>query len=428
MGRRDIRAAHQSSLVPAGNGEQKIRDLNAAKGIVGAGGGTLSRGEIAEVMEIFTQEAQNPNNDAEVRAWISDTTGTISALKDHHVPRLLERVKTEGPQLAKLFDQMMDESRTTPSLSAMILENVGAVGDLDPSAQTVPAAVKKLLNQAKANGAESYDVRELEPDRLSVERPGSDLHLSPKGIWQRYPQDRPMENVLAVSRELTKRNGEGSFDGLDPRATLVNGEIIDRMATQPQKFREEIKEGGQIKLVDRTETWADYATEKGGSTAIAMNYDTDAHPDPTAWGKNQGPFSGHWMAMMDGSFHLMRMPRRSYVEDEMGMAGGVLTTGALARGFPSFGHGHIDGQVREVPKDPNDPNSEMIKTVVITKLTLSGRITNALAEGKIKLPNLVELMKANGMRVADNMQIGFDNAAGRNVWLNPDTNVLEQRP
>ena len=428
MARNDISSAHQRSLVPATGGGQKIRDLNAAQSIVKAGGGTLSRGEIEEVMEIFAKEANNPKNDREVRDWINETTRTIEVLKDHHIPRLQARIESEAPQFEALFTQLMDESQTTPSLSAAILNNINAADDLPKTAQTIPLAVKKLLNAAKKNGAETYDVRELETNRLAVDTEHGGVHLAPKGIWQRYPQDRPIDRVLAYSEALEQRDGEGHYDGLDPRATMVNGEIIDKMATEPQVFYEEVRQGGEVKVEKREMTWAEYAKKDGNPDAIGFNYDTAAHPDPTAWGDGDGPFSGHWMFMMDGSLHLMRMPRRSYVEDEMNMAGGVLTTGALARGFPAFGHGHIDGRMMEVPKDPAQPNGEKIETMVVTKFTLSGRISNAIAEGKIKLPNLVELLKANGIRVSDNLKIGFDNAeAGRQIHLNPDTNLLEQK-
>lgn len=429
MSVRDIDSAYKSSLAPAtGNPTvQVVPNVEAGKHILESGGETLNADEIKKMVGIFKAEIAKPETDGEVSAWMQEQLSTIDTLQ-RYVPQVSELVKSDAPKQLQMIKLMMKEGTRTLSIAGQMGERYGI--SIPDEIKYTAEATKSIINKAIANGATPMDARALEDGQLGIDH-GS---IMPKGKFQRYPQWRSLEKIFARSNQLESNSRlqpkqQPRLDGLDPRVTTLNGAIAEKMVRTKQAFNVERPDGSGFKLDPVSRTWAEHAATDRDPDAVTEEYDEKPHPDHLAWADGDGPFASNFMIWADGTVQLLRAPRRTLVEDEISMAGGLLTTGALGRGMSGWAWGHFHADILDMPKDPNDPRSEKVPMLVATQVGLSGFVCGEIADGRLKLPDPVDLVKAQGIRVQDGLQVYLENAEhAAKIWKNPATGLLEKKP
>ncbi len=426
MSSTDIRAAHQNARIASPNGE-KIRDLNAAHAILGSAGETIRGGEVDTLKEIFAAEGKNPANDAEVREWVTEQLRTMEAIESI-APQINRTVSQQRPGFERLLAEMMKEGTPTESIIARTAKAYGLA--VPPELEHVSEATKKLLNAAIKNGATFTDARALEKGEFNVDH-GS---VMPKGLSERYPQWHALEDIYQASAALERRPSLQPqqivrADGLDPRYTILNGARAAKLVSEPQTFNVETPNGNGFDLERTTMTWGEFSQLDHNPDAIVAEYDEKSHPDHHAWTPGDGPFANNAMIWLDGTLHFLTAPRRTLTDDKINLGGGILTTGSLGRGYPGWFWGHVEGSVVDLPKDPNDPQSPSVPTFVIDRVGVSGYMCGEIAEGRLTIPDPVDLIKSGGLRTRDGLQVQFENAEkGRSIWKNPTTGLIEKKP
>lgn len=218
----------------------------------------------------------------------------------------------------------------------------------------LPDAVKRLVANAKLNGAILYDVEATNEDG--------------EGIYSHYPATAPARGNMAFS-----------YTEITPKALAE-----DKALTGPQTYI-----NGQVEKTnaDGTKyTVVTYGTREGGTGGISANYDEAWHEDLYARGRSGDKWANNFAILSDGSIHALPAARRSDLRDV------ILTNPALSRGQQMMFNGHLD-----------------VRDGVVVGVEMSGMLSKRAARGRDVFVDPISVLKAWGFTLAPGLTIQYGN-------------------
>ena len=332
---------------------------------------------VRDVKNAFSQVVADGKIDVRDVDTVLSSAGTISVDEEKAMREAADQFTgTFDADAKKKFAQKLGEvgplrqaaSRTNREVELMAPQlGADAKARLAPGVDTktyggtaVPEAVKKVVNEALANGVAAYDVRELKPD--------------------------PIYDTSHGEPELTL---DGKYNPYGQAQKAVDSMAFDHTELTPQKIVEDMS---------TTQTWdvlAGYEKVNGNDVAkfqkvtgkgngkITELYDEASWPQTFGRAPGGQKYASNFAILADGSVHCVPASRRSAAEPWR-----ILTTASLARGELMLFNGHL----------------HMDKGVV-TYVGMSGRLCKLQDKGEAKFVDPVELLKAWGFELAPGLKV-----------------------
>ncbi len=219
----------------------------------------------------------------------------------------------------------------------------------------VPDAVSALILRARLEGAEVYDVNEVDSDGEQV--------------WSPYPATTPArENMTFEYTEITPDKLLADLDAVDEEYQMITGtESVIHSSGQEYK---------QVTYRDAT----------GGTGNISAQYDEVYHPDIYARGSSRQKWANNMAILSDGTIHCLPASRRSFLQDL------ILTNPHLSRGKHMMFNGHLD-----------------VREGVVVGVEMSGRLSKLAAKGKARFIDPIALLEAWGFEISPNVSLRYGN-------------------
>lgn len=281
--------------------------------------------------------------DADAKAKLRERIGELGQLRKEaaSINGKLERV---APKLQAEAQEKLTPGKATTSYGG----------------SPIPEAVKKVVNDALAKGAVSYDVREMKGDPVYDTEHG-EPELTLDGKFNPYAQEQRATDSMAFSHtEITPER------------------IAKDMATE-QTWRE----------VDGYSGTGENQTAKFKTVTGKPSGDITSLYDEASWSetKARGPrgikHASNFAILGDGSVHCVPASRRTSSESWR-----ILTTASLGRGKHMLFNGHLE-----------------MKAGVVTYVGMSGRLCKMQEKGEAKFVDAVELLKAWGFKTAPGLKV-----------------------
>ncbi len=269
-----------------------------------------------------------------------------------------------GTEALNLASELALRSNLTEAEGDLILKGESFAGT------KIPGEVQVLLLKARLQGAEVYDVNEVDDDGEQV--------------WSPYPATTlPTGNMTFKYTEITPESIQADMDDVDAEYQQITGtETV--IHSSGQEYEQ-----------------ATYKDGQGGTGNILAHYDEAYHPDIFARGRSGQKWANNVAILSDGTIHCLPASRRSLAQDF------ILTNPHLSRGKHMMYNGHLD-----------------IREGVVVGIEMSGRLSKLAAKGKARFIDPVELLKAWGFEVSSNVTLRYGNTSD-GVPVQKDGVILE---
>ena len=252
----------------------------------------------------------------------------------------------------------------------------------------IPAKVRELLVKARLSGAETFDIREQDPNATPDEHDNG-------GVWSPYPSTAPpIGNMTFVHTEVT------------PAKLLAD--LADKLVTYNS-----ITGTGTKNVCDGANNCQDvstvtYTKRTGGTGNVLAHFDeAGLHEDLMARGEEGQIWANNCAILSDGSLHCIPAARRSVLEDV------ILTNPHLSRCSPLADQANLSPEMRTLLADSCKHLMYMghvdIRAGVVVGVEISGRLSKRIVRGKNLLIDPVAVLEAWGFQISPNLRIVFGN-------------------